>query len=155
MLRCSVWLWRPPLSRNGRNLQEQNENKCRQVGRAVSRLSRKPARSRRLAILDCQGSSPHHRRRRPYKCIAKFFASQESVDHSRGEYGRGDVITNTVESSFSIFKCGMKGVYQHCGERHLHRYLAEFDFRYCKRARLGIDDKQRADNAVKGIVGSG
>jgi len=88
-----------------------------------------------------------------YKRIGKFFASHESVNHAKDEYVRGDVYTNTVEGSFSIFKRGMKGVYQHCGEQHLHRYLAEFDFRYCNRAKLGVDDKQRADNAVKGIVG--
>lgn len=90
---------------------------------------------------------------RIYKMLGKDFASHETVNHSIGEYGRGDVYTNTVEGSFSIFKRGMKGVYQHCGEQHLHRYLAEFDFRYCNRAKLGIDDKQRADNAIKGIVG--
>ena len=44
-----------------------------------------------------------------------------------GEYGRGEVHTNTVEGYFSIFKRGMKGVYQHCGKQHLHRYAAEFD----------------------------
>jgi hypothetical protein len=47
----------------------------------------------------------------------------------------------------------MKGVYQHCGERHLHRYLAEFDFRYSNRIRLGVDDVERTERAVKGIVG--
>jgi hypothetical protein len=58
-----------------------------------------------------------------------------------------------VEGYFSIFKRGMKGVYQHCGEQHLHRYLAEFDFRYSNRAALEIDDKERAERALKGIVG--
>lgn len=88
-----------------------------------------------------------------YKRIGKFFASHETVNHSKDEYVRGDVFTNTVEGSFSIFKRGMKGIYQHCGEQHLHRYLAEFDFRYCNRAKLVVDDKARAINAVKGIVG--
>jgi hypothetical protein len=58
-----------------------------------------------------------------------------------------------VEGSFSIFKRGMKGIYQHCGEQHLHRYLAEFDFRYSNRAKLGITDAARADEALKGIGG--
>ena len=52
--------------------------------------------------------------------------------------------TNTVEGYFSIFKRGMKGVYQHCGEKHFHRYLAEFDFRYNNRTALGVDDDERA-----------
>jgi hypothetical protein len=63
------------------------------------------------------------------------------------------VHTNTVEGYYSIFKRGMTGVYQHCKEKHLHRYLAEFDFRYSNRVRLGVDDVQRTELAVKGIVG--
>ncbi len=63
------------------------------------------------------------------------------------------VHTNTVEGYFSIFKRGMKGVYQHCGKQHLHRYLAEFDFRYSNRAKLGVDDAERATLALKGISG--
>ena len=61
--------------------------------------------------------------------------------------------TNTIEGFFSVFKRGMKGIYQHCRERHLHRYLAEFDFRYNARIALGVDDQARADKAIKGIVG--
>ena len=61
---------------------------------------------------------------------AKSFAAHGTVDHSKDEYVRGIVHTNTVEGFYSIFKRGMKGVYQHCAEHHLHRYLAEFDFRY-------------------------
>jgi hypothetical protein len=66
---------------------------------------------------------------------------------------RGDVHTNTVEGYFSIFKRGMKGVYQHCDEKHLHRYLAEFDFRYNNRVRLGVNDEQRAEKARRGVKG--
>jgi transposase-like protein len=88
-----------------------------------------------------------------YKFFPWKFASQESVEHQRGEYVRGDVHTNTVEGYFSIIKRGIYGVYQHVSEAHLHRYLCEFDFRYAHRARLGIDDKMRTDLAVKGIVG--
>ncbi len=88
-----------------------------------------------------------------YKQVGKEFASHEAVQHSKKEYVRGDVHSNTVEGFFSIFKRGMKGVYQHCDERHLHRYLAEFDFRYSNRAKLGCTDKERADKALKGIVG--
>jgi ISXO2-like transposase domain len=53
------------------------------------------------------------------------------------EYVRGEVTTNTVEGYFSIFKRRMRGIYQHCKEKHLHRYLAEFDFRYNNRIALG------------------
>src|ERR1019366_5147674 len=61
----------------------------------------------------------------------KFQVRQhESVDHSKFEWVRGDVHTNTLEGFFSILKRGMTGTYQHCGSHHLHRYLAEFDFRY-------------------------
>jgi transposase-like protein len=80
-------------------------------------------------------------------------ASHEMVDHSIGEYGRGDVHTNTVEGYYSIFKRGMKGVYQHCSEKHLHRYVAEFDFRYSNRAGLGVNDLMRAEIAAAGIKG--
>ena len=59
--------------------------------------------------------------------------------------------TNTIEGYFSIFKRGMKGIYQHCGKQHLHRYLAEFDFRYNNRAALGFNDAERAEIALKGI----
>ena len=63
------------------------------------------------------------------------------------------VHTNTVEGSFSIFKRGMRGIYQHCAKRHLHRYLAEFDFRYSNHIALGVDDQARAVTALKGVVG--
>jgi hypothetical protein len=74
------------------------------------------------------------------------------VRHSVEEYVRGDAHTNTVEGYFSIFKRGMKGVYQHCGEKHLHRYLAEFDFRYNQRAALGVNDTSRTAMALAGIT---
>src|SRR5450432_1920133 len=79
--------------------------------------------------------------------------NHETVNHKAEEYARGDVYTNTVEDYYSIFKRGMKGVYQHCSEKHLHRYLAEFDFRYSNRSALGIEDRERADILAKGVVG--
>jgi transposase-like protein len=88
-----------------------------------------------------------------YREIGRDFARHETVNHKQDEYVRGDVHTNTAEGFFSIFKRGMTGVYQHCSEKHLHRYLAEFDFRYSNRAKLGVDDGERAARAVKGIVG--
>src|ERR1044072_8617023 len=77
----------------------------------------------------------------------------DTVKHTAKEYVRGDVHTNTVEGYFSVFKRGMRGVYQHCAEKHLHRYLAEFDFRYNNRAALGVNDGERAAELAKGIVG--
>jgi transposase-like protein len=88
-----------------------------------------------------------------YVKAGENFAAHETVLHAAKEYARGDVTTNTVEGYFSIFKRGMKGVYQHCGEKHLHRYLAEFDFRYNRRSALGIEDIERAAMAVKGASG--
>jgi hypothetical protein len=88
-----------------------------------------------------------------YPSVGANFADHQTVNHSKYEYARGPVSTNTIEGVFSIFKRGMVGTYQHCGEQHLHRYLAEFDFRYNNRASLEIDDVTRAKNALKGIVG--
>ncbi len=88
-----------------------------------------------------------------YKSIGKDFAEHGRVHHEREEYVRGDIHTNTVEGYYSIFKRGMKGVYQHCSEKHLHRYLAEFDFRYSNRVALGVDDEARARRALKGLTG--
>jgi hypothetical protein len=81
------------------------------------------------------------------------FASHGTVVHSKDEYVRGDVHTNTIEGFFSILKRGVYGVYQHVSEAHLHRYLAEFDFRYSNRERLGVDDVARASLALSGAKG--
>ena len=88
-----------------------------------------------------------------YGDAAGFAAGHETVRHSAKEYVRGEVHTNTIEGVFSILKRGMQGVYQHCSEKHLHRYLAEFDFRYNARVALGVNDQARADRALLGIVG--
>jgi transposase-like protein len=109
---------------------------------------------------------------RHYKVPGKEFASHDAVNHSKDEYVRywnettdekrpdgkpvvttKIITTNTVEGYYSIFKRGMKGVYQHCAEKHLHRYLSEFDFRYSNRVALGIHDGERADLAIKGAAG--
>jgi transposase-like protein len=84
-----------------------------------------------------------------YHRVGKEFSTHETVNHSVKEYARGDVTTNTIESYFAIFKRGMRGVYQHCSEKHLHRYLAEFDFRYNYRASLGYSDEDRTIAAIK------
>jgi transposase-like protein len=91
-----------------------------------------------------------------YKRVGEKVAAHHTVNHGDKEYVSRDdprVHTQTIEGSFSIFKRGMRGVYQHCAEKHLARYLAEFDFRYSNRQRLGFDDVARADVALKGVRG--
>src|SRR6202165_2110226 len=101
--------------------------------------------ARKTAIMTDEGTY--------YREVGQEFASHETVNHRLDEYVRGEVHTNTAEGFFSVFKRGMKGVYQHCSEKHLHRYLAEFDFRYSNRVRLGVDDQARTGRALKGMVG--
>ncbi len=90
---------------------------------------------------------------RTYIQVGKTFAYHGSVNHGAKEYVRGDDYTNTVEGYFSILKRGIYGVYQHVSEAHLHRYLAEFDFRYSYRIKTGYDDLARADRALVGAKG--
>lgn len=89
----------------------------------------------------------------PKNPLGKEFAFHAYVSHGSGEYVRGSVHTNTIENYFSILKRGLTGVYQHCSKEHLKRYLAEFDFRYNHREKLGYDDEQRAEMLLKGIGG--
>lgn len=110
-------------------------------------------------------SSLHTDESRLYTQVGENFAEHETVKHSTDEYVRTKfywedgqpktkkIHTNTIEGAFSIFKRGMKGVYQHCKEKHLHRYLAEFDFRYNHRVGLGCSDIDRTIAAVKGVAG--
>ena len=88
-----------------------------------------------------------------YRRLGRVFADHDFVTHSAGEYVRGEVHTNTAEGYFSIFKRGMKGIYQHCSKRHLHRYAAEFEFRYNNREGNGPDDAGRAAIALQGVKG--
>ena len=89
-----------------------------------------------------------------YHRLGDEFAKHEYVRHGAGEWGRkGNVNTNTIEGYFSIFKRGMKCVYQHCAKKHLHRYAVEFEFRYNNRVANGADDRMRAAIALKGTVG--
>ncbi|MGJ8570629.1 MAG: IS1595 family transposase [Hoeflea sp.] len=94
---------------------------------------------------------------RLYPETGKEFATHRTVKHSAKEYARveGDAVihSNTIEGVFSIFKRGMIGIYQHCGEAHLHRYLAEFDFRYNRRTALKVSDRERAEDAIRGAAG--
>lgn len=91
-----------------------------------------------------------------YHHLKNDFADHAFTRHGAGEYvSKTDrtIHTNTIEGYFSIFKRGMKGAYQHCAKHHLHRYLAEFDFRYNNRSALGVEDMGRSINALSGIVG--
>jgi transposase-like protein len=88
-----------------------------------------------------------------YTRIGEDFSGHESTEHGAGEYVRGDVHTNTVEGFFSILKRGIIGTYHHVSEKHLPRYLAEFDFRYSNRAKLGVNDTERAARAIAGARG--
>jgi transposase-like protein len=88
-----------------------------------------------------------------YPAAGAHYADHQTVNHSQYEYARGAASTNTVEGFFSIFKRGMKGIYQHCSEKHLHRYLAEFDFRYSNREALGVNDVGRMAVNLKSAKG--
>jgi len=88
-----------------------------------------------------------------YSKLGTEFADHEVVNPKEEEYVRGDVYTNKVEGYSSIFKRGFKDVYRHCDEQHLHRYLAEYDFRYNNRIKLSIEDAQRTNIALLGIQG--
>jgi transposase-like protein len=98
------------------------------------------------ASLLCTDEASHYRR------MGEDFR-HEAVNHSGDEYVRGPFHTNSVEGFFSILKRGIVGCYFHVSEAHLHRYLAEFDFRYTNREKLGVDDAARADLAIKGFAG--
>src|SRR5439155_21346360 len=106
------------------------------------------------------------------KKLGAEFSKRDTVNHQEDQYVRYSnevtdklradgkpvvettvITTNTIESYFSVFKRGMLGTYQHCSEKHLHRYLAEFDFRHNNRIALGVDDKDRAAELAQGIVG--
>lgn len=88
-----------------------------------------------------------------YRILGPMFAKHEVVNHGIGEYVRGEAHTNTVEGFFSILKRGIIGTYHHVSEQHLNRYLAEFDFRHNNRMALGIDDVERTERAIRGIIG--
>lgn len=91
-----------------------------------------------------------------YRDMKHYFASHGTTSHGRGQYVNLEdrtIHSNTVEGYFSIFKRGMKRIYQHCGEQHLHRHLAEYEFRYNSRAALGCNDTDRSVAALSGIVG--
>jgi transposase-like protein len=153
---------RPPLKTSGRKFQKGFKPKraiVALVERGGSVRSFHVAHAGTLNVTELVRANIHRESRlhtdesKLYYRMGAEVASHETVKHSAKEYVRGDVHTNTIENVFSVFKRGMKGIYQHCGEKHLHRYLAEFDFRYNARVALGVNDEARADRALKGIVG--
>src|SRR3546814_14636677 len=91
-----------------------------------------------------------------YRNLGLHFAGHGFTSHGKGQYVDYEnplVHTNTIEGAFSIFKRGMKGVYQHCAKKPLHRYLAEFDFRDNNRVATGVNDAMRPGRAMGGMVG--
>lgn len=127
----------------------------------IDRLTSEEAYAALTAFADYKSElntdEAHH-----YERVGKRFAAHDAVNHTNEQYARYEkskdgkrklITTNTVEGYFSIFKRGMIGVYQHCGEKHLHRYLAEFDFRYSNRKALGVEDAERTERAIKGAAG--
>ena len=104
-----------------------------------------------------RASNLHTDSSRLYTRTGEEFSTHKTTNHAHGEYVRyeGDTVvhSNTIEGVFSVFKRGMIGIYQHCGEAHLHRYLAEFDFRYNRRAALKVSDLERAEDAIRGASG--
>lgn len=102
-------------------------------------------------------SDLHTDESRIYTETGKEISAHRTVKHSAGEYVRYEdgfaIHSNTVENVFSVFKRGMRGIYQHCGEAHLHRYIAEFDFRYNRRTALGWNDPDRGADIARGIEG--
>ena len=104
--------------------------------------------SREARVMTDEAGQYHH--------LSKHFADHGFTKHGKGEYVSNEdrtIHTNTIEGFFSVFKRGMKGVYQHCGHNHLNRYMAEFDFRYNNRKALGVDDFARAETLLRGVVG--
>jgi transposase-like protein len=98
-------------------------------------------------------SRMHTDESRLYADSVLYVAKHERVHHAQNEFARGDVTTNSVEGHFGIFARGLTGTYQHVSEQHLHRYLAEFDFRISNREKLGVNDVSRAARILKGAEG--
>ena len=113
-------------------------------GKSVRPVLVRQASRKSTLMTDTHGSYYH---------VGKEFARHEMVDHGKDEYVRGQAYTNTAEGFFSILKRGLTGIYQQVSEAHLHRYLAEFDFRYSNRSALGVNDFARALRLLKGIEG--
>lgn len=151
-----------PQSKKGRNINQMMKVVSlveRESGRARSFVVDKYTAQDIVPIVEANLAKEAHLRTdesRLYRVMGRYYASHETTVHSKGEYVRlsdRTVHTNTVEGFFSIFKRGMKGVYQHCSKKHLHRYLAEFDFRYSNRSATGCEDQERALRAILGGVG--
>ncbi|MCM2291065.1 IS1595 family transposase [Allorhizobium sp. BGMRC 0089] len=118
-----------------------------------NRITKLEGKSTRPGVYKCNSCRKPTDESRLYTTVGQEYATHKTTKHSAKEYARreGDIVihSNTIESVFSVFKRSMIGVYQHCGEAHLHRYLAEFDFRYNRRAALKISDAERAEDLLR------
>jgi transposase-like protein len=80
-----------------------------------------------------------------YGKVGKEYATHETVCHSEGEYARGDVNVNSAESFFALLKRGIHGTFHHVSKKHLHRYCAEFAWRWSNRQ---VNDGDRTERAI-------
>jgi transposase-like protein len=152
--------WNPDMRRYGR----------RQKYKVLSLVDRTTKQARSFVVDDTSSASVHPIVRENlsrearlmtdeanvYKRLGREFSAHGVVNHRRYEYvnfTNPEIHTNTVEGFFSVFKRGMKGVYQHCDHNHLHRYVAEFDFRYNNRKANGVEDAERAEKLLRGVYG--
>jgi hypothetical protein len=85
--------------------------------------------------------------------VGESFIGRKKGAVKKRAFHHRTIHSNTVKGYFSIFKRDMKGVYQDCGEGHLHRYRAEFESRYNNRTALGCNDSDRMVHALGGIKG--
>jgi hypothetical protein len=80
----------------------------------------------------------------------EFSGGHETVCHGTREYVRGEIHTNTVESSHALVKRGIVGIYHNVSKEYLHRYLWQFDFMWNNRS---LNDGERTIAAIKGSEG--
>lgn len=141
---------------NDRSIKPKGEKKGRGYAhkhKVLALVDRDTGQARSMVVDDLKAETLAPALRENLNHEARLMTEHGVVHHRRGEYGRRKTHTNTIKGDFSIFKRGMKGIYQHCGKQHLHRYLAEYDFRYNNRVKLGLYDHGRTRNALRGIAG--
>jgi transposase-like protein len=137
-----------------KHLSKRNPKNIGAVGKQVAfTLVERKGRARSFHVANVTGATLMTDDAGQYRPIGKEFTSHETVNHGIEEYVRGDAHSNTVEGYFSILKRGVIGTFHHVSEAHLHRYLAEFDFRYNTRSALGIEDDERAAELLRGAKG--
>ncbi len=85
-----------------------------------------------------------------YGGVKRYYDQHQTVTHSKREWARGAVHTNTVESFFALMKRGIHGSYHHVSKKHLQRYGDEFAFRWSQRE---VTDKERTESALRQVIG--